>query len=70
MSMAKGALCGFDDLVGDGVGFIDLQDAADLGDESFEESKVSLGEAGDGGGGVLGNVHTMRMYSKPGTGAR
>ena len=48
----QGAMCGFDDVVGDGVEFVDLQDALDLGEEAFKESEVPSGEAGDGGDGL------------------
>ena len=36
----QGALCGFDDVVGDGVEFVDLQDPLDLGEEAFEEPEA------------------------------
>lgn len=48
----KGAGGGFDDVVGDGVEFVDLQDALDLGEESFQESEVTSGDPGDGGDGL------------------
>ena len=34
----------FDDVVGDGVELVDLQDASDLGEEAFEEAEVAPGE--------------------------
>src|SRR5690625_7115110 len=43
---------GFDDVVGDGVEFVDLQDALDLGEESFQEPEVTSGDPGDGGDGL------------------
>ena len=44
----QGALCGFDDVVGDGVEFVDLQDPLDLGEEAFEEPEVAAGDPCDG----------------------
>ena len=43
---------GFDDVVGDGVEFVDLQDALDLGEESFQKPEVTSGDPGDGGDGL------------------
>ena len=43
----QGALCGFDDVVGDGVEFLDLQDPLDLGEEAFEEPEVAAGDPCD-----------------------
>lgn len=38
---------GLDDVVGDGVQLVDLQDAFDLWEEAFEEAEVPAGDAGD-----------------------
>jgi hypothetical protein len=43
---------GFDDVVGDGVEFVDSQDSCDLREESFEEAEVAAGDAFDGGDGL------------------
>lgn len=48
----QGALCGFDDVVGDGVEFVDFQDALDLGKEALEQPEVAAGEADDSGDGL------------------
>src|SRR5690606_3658110 len=45
----QGAGGGFDDVVGDGVELVDLQDALDLGEEAFQEPEVPASDAGDGG---------------------
>jgi CoA-transferase family III len=45
----EGLSCGFDDFWGDGVQFVDLQDAADLAHESFDEPEVAAGDPGDRG---------------------
>ena len=42
----------FDDVVGDGVELVDLQDASDLGEEAFEEAEVASGDAFDRGDGL------------------
>ena len=39
----------FDDVVGDGVELVDLQDASDLGEEALEEAEVASGDAFDRG---------------------
>ena len=44
----EGAGGGFDDVVGDGVEFVDLQDPLDLGEEAFEEPEVAAGDPCDG----------------------
>src|SRR5690625_5494627 len=41
-----------DDVVGDGVELVDLQDASDLGEEAFEEAEVASGDAFDRGDGL------------------
>ena len=48
----QGAGGGFDDVVGDGVELVDLQDAVDLGEEAFQEPEVPASDAGDGGDGL------------------
>lgn len=40
---------GFDDVIGDGLEFVNLQDAIDLGEESFEEAEVAASDAFDRG---------------------
>lgn len=48
----QGALGGFDDVVGDGVEFVDLQDALNLGgEEAFEQPEVAARDPHDGGDG-------------------
>ena len=42
----------FDDVVGDGVELVDLQDASDLGEEAFEDAEVTAGDAFDRGDGL------------------
>ena len=37
---------GFDDVVGDGVEFVDLQDALDLGEESFQKPAAQTNSPG------------------------
>jgi hypothetical protein len=39
---------GFDDVVGDGVEFVDSLDSCDLREESFEGAEVAAGDAFDG----------------------
>ena len=39
---------GFDDVVRDGVQLVDLEDAVDLREESFEEPEIAAGDALDG----------------------
>ena len=43
----EGALGGLDDVVGDRMQLVDLQDAFDLGKESLEETEVPAGDARD-----------------------
>ena len=48
----EGLAGGVDDVRCDGVELVDVQDAGDLGHESFDESEVSAGDPGDGAGGL------------------
>jgi hypothetical protein len=48
----KGAAGGLDDVAGDGVEFVDLHDAFDLGEESVDEPEVASGDTGDGPDGL------------------
>lgn len=48
----EGAGGGFDDVVGDGVELVDLQDALDLREEPLQQSEVPAGDAGDGSDGL------------------
>ena len=48
----EGLSGGVDDVGGDDVELVDLQDAGDLAHESFDESEVASGDAGDGVGGL------------------
>ena len=43
---------GFYDVIGDRLEFVDLEDAADLGEEPLEEAEVPAGDAFDGGDGL------------------
>lgn len=39
----------FDDIVGDGLELVDLHDSPDLGEESFEQTKVASRDSLDSG---------------------
>ncbi len=55
----------FDDVVGDCLEFVDLEDAADLREESFEEAEVSASDAFDGGDGLgIGEVVRVKGASE------
>ncbi len=43
---------GFDDVVGDGLEFVDLEHSCDLGEEAFEEAEVAASDAFDRGDGL------------------
>ena len=58
----QGAGGSFDDVVGDGVQLVDLEDAVDLREEPFEEAEVAAGDAFDGGDG-LGVGEVVRVES-------
>lgn len=53
---------GFDDVVGDGVELVDLEDPVDLGEEPFEQAEVASGDAFDGGD-CLGVGEVVRVES-------
>jgi hypothetical protein len=47
---------GFDDFARDGLQLVDLEHAADLGEETVDETDVAAGDAGDGDGFRVGEV--------------
>jgi hypothetical protein len=47
----EGAAGCLDDVVGESVEVVDLQDAVDLGEQSLDEAEVAAGDPGDGGDG-------------------
>ena len=61
----EGAGGGFDDVVGDGVELVDLQDALDLREEPLQQSEVPAGDAGDGSDGLrVGEVLGVEGLAK------
>ena len=55
----------FDDVVGDGVELVDLQDASDLGEEALEEAEVASGDAFDRGDGLgVGEVFGVEVLAE------
>ena len=61
----EGASGGFDDVVGDYVEVVDLEDAFDLREEAFEEPEVAAGGAFDGGEGLrVGEVVKVECFAE------